>query len=75
MNSVIRHGSTVHPRLGVQEVLKLAVDIIYDGLPAGEMEERDQRGILEKVKTCDYRHFVPIAVVHRISKTWRVHDG
>lgn len=34
VHSVVRHRSAVHPRLGVQEILAFAVDVVDDRLPA-----------------------------------------
>lgn len=42
MDSVVWHGSAVHPRLSIQEVLTLAIDVVYDGLPAEGVEKGHQ---------------------------------
>ena len=42
VDSVVWHGSAVYPRLCVQEVLTLTVDVVYDWLPTGKMEERSR---------------------------------
>lgn len=43
VDSVVRHGPPVHPRLCVQEVLALAVDVVDDRLPAGDGEKKATR--------------------------------
>lgn len=42
VDSVVWHGPAVHPRLCIQEVLTLTVNVVYDWLPTGNMEERHQ---------------------------------
>ena len=86
VDSVVGHLASVHPGLGVEVILELAVDVVDDRLPAegGETGAHDwvqrsasAQGFQGDNMGSNYKPGPigsPVAVVHGVTEPWRVHD-
>lgn len=80
MDPAVGHLASVDPGLRVQVVLKLAVDVVDDRLPAEEqtvvvMEEQRTWGAPADAEGARPELSSPVAVVHSVAEAGRVDDG